>query len=183
MTRNIRCCGLRGCSLPALIALERTWDCAMGRRSTATILALLMAVAVTACAHTHQAADERTSADSLWSSRTHYVGDNSRVAALVSGVSPSSAGSYTIRLQTAKPPYGLTIALERIHKPLEDTALEEPATLLLGLVNNLDKVTVTWPGHAYSLTAAAASKNLGYDVKVLGRDRDKLTSYLNVERD
>ena len=153
----------------------------MGRRLLA--LALLMLVALTGCGGSPKDLDVPSRAQSLWSSRVRYLGDSSRVAALAREVGPAPEGSYSISLQTAKPPYALTIELERSHKPFDATDFSEPATLLLGLVANLDKVSVTTSGHAYSLTAAAASRDLGYDVKELGRDQSRLTAYLDANSD
>lgn len=153
----------------------------MRRRLVA--LALLMLVALTGCDGSANDLDVPSRAESLWSSRVRYLGDSSRVAALTREVGPAPEGSYSISLQTAKPPYALTIELERLHKPFDATDFSEPATLLLGLVTNLDKVSVTASGHAYSLTAAAASKDLGYDVKELGRDQRRLTAYLDAHSD
>jgi hypothetical protein len=103
--------------------------------------------------------------------------------ALVREVGPGSEGSYSLELQTARPPYAMTVAFTRLDKPFDDTDFSGRATLLLGLVANLDEVSVTSGGHAYSLTSAGASKELGYDVKELGRDRGKLTAYLDSSRD
>jgi hypothetical protein len=119
----------------------------------------------------------------LWSSRARSLGDGPRVAGLVREVAPAPEGSYSIDLQTTKPPSTLTVDLERSGKPFDATDFSEPATLLLGLVTNLDRVTVTSSGHAYSLTAAAASKDLGYDVKELARDQSRLTAYLDANSD
>ena len=153
----------------------------MSRRSAA--IALLMVVALTGCGGSPEEPHEPSRAQSLWSSRTPYIGDNSRVAALVREVSPAPEGSFSIGLQTAKPPYALTIEMERLDKPFDRTDFSGQATLLLGLVANLDKVSVTSSEHAYSLTASAASKDLGYDVKELGRDQSRLTAYLDANRD
>ena len=153
----------------------------MGRRLLA--LALLMLVALTGCGGSPKDPDVPSRAQSLWSSRVRYLGDSSRVAALAREVGPAPEGSYSISLQTAKPPYALTIELERSHKPFDATDFSEPATLLLGLVANLDKVSVTSSGHAYSLAAAVASRDLGYDVKELGRDQSRLMAYLDANSD
>ena len=98
-------------------------------------------------------------------------------------VGPGSEGSYSILLQTAKPPYAMTVALTRLDKPFDRTDFSGQATLLLGLVANLDEVSVISGEHAYSLTAAGASEELGYDVKDLGRDQSKLRAYLDSSRD
>ena len=89
----------------------------MSRRSAA--IALLMVVALTGCGGSPEEPHEPSRAQSLWSSRTPYIGDNSRVAALVREVSPAPEGSFSIGLQTAKPPYALTIEMERLDKPFD----------------------------------------------------------------
>jgi hypothetical protein len=103
------------------------------------------------------------------------------VAALVNKVRPASGGDYSIRLRTGKQPYALTIGLERPDQPFDRANLNRQATLLLGLVANLDKVSITSGKRAYSLTAVAASEDLGYDVKELGGDQSRLNAYLGVD--
>ena len=114
----------------------------------------------------------------MWSSRVEHVGDNAAVVALVDEVGPAPSGSYTISLQTAKPPYGLTIELEESEKPVDPTEFSHAATLLLGLVGNLDEVLITSGAISYSLTGAIATEDLGYDVKELGQDQGRLTEYV-----
>ncbi len=53
------------------------------------------------------------------------------------------------------------------------------ATLLLGTVGNLDRVTVEANGSTYTLTSADASHALGSDVKLLGTDRTALARYVS----
>jgi hypothetical protein len=147
------------------------------------VLALLMVVTLTGCGGSPEDPESASRAQSLWSSRTPFVADSSRVAALVREVGPAPEGSYSISLRTETPPYTLTIDLERLDKPFDNTDFSGQATLLLGLVDNLDEVSVTSSEHAYSLTTDAASKDLGYDVKELGRDQERLTAYLDEQRD
>ena len=97
------------------------------------------------------------------------------------GVGPAPEGSYRIRLHTAKRPYALTIDIRRLDKPFDRTDFDRQTTLLLGLVGNLDKVSVTSSGGSYSMTTASSSRELGYDVKELGRDRARLDAYLDAE--
>src|SRR5690606_23517986 len=125
--------------------------------------------------------DPTTRAESLWSARTPYVGDSSKIAALVKDAQPEPAGAYTIVLQTTSEPYGLTIEMKDADDLAEPTALAHQATLLLGLVENLDEVTIASAEEAYTLTSAEASTDLGYDVKELGRERGRLTTYLGAE--
>jgi len=127
--------------------------------------------------------DTPSKEQSLWSARTPYVGNNSRVDALMTAVGFGSQGPYTIALQTRKSPYGATVAFQRLDKPFDDIDFSGNATLLLGLVANLDHVSVTSGTHTYTLSEADASKELGYDVKDLGRDQNKLKVYLDSSQD
>ena len=123
------------------------------------------------------------SATSLWSARVPYVGDNSRVTTLIDEIGFAGARGYTVELRTAAPPYALAISLKDPEKPFDATDVSGPATLLLGLIANLDEVSITDGQHGLSLTAAAASRDLGHDVKQLGRDRPSLARYLERARD
>jgi len=153
----------------------------MGTRGAAL---LLIGVALTGCGTSaSERSDGSSQAQSLWSARSAYVGDSSRTTALVREVGFGPQGSYLVELQTAKPPYAMTVAFTRLDKPFDATDLSGNATLLLGLVANLNEVSVTSAGHGYSLTSAGASKELGHDVKELGRDQGKLTAYLDASRD
>ncbi|MBW8731137.1 MAG: DUF4825 domain-containing protein [Terrabacter sp.] len=122
------------------------------------------------------AADDR--AQALWADRTAYVGDNSRVIALVEDAGFGPVGSYSLSLWTTRPPYAVTITVTDPAKPLDATDLTGPATLLLGTVTNLDAVHVTGPGREFSLTARQATAALGHDVKMLGTDRNALDDYV-----
>ena len=78
---------------------------------------------------------------------------------------------------------GVVAALLCADKPFADTDFAEPATLLLGLVGNLEKVRFTHDDQEYSLTATQASTSVGYDVKELGRDQSTLTSFVERSHD
>lgn len=125
--------------------------------------------------------------DALWEHRTPFVGDNSRVIALISDADFGPGASYTIKLQTEKPPYGLTVAFpggDVSGKPLAAVNFTRAATKVLGTVGNLEWVKVTGEGaDVFSLTAKQASETLGFDVKELGQDQRKLTDYVTAERD
>ncbi len=146
-------------------------------------LALVVVASLTGCGGPSGEPEELGYAQWLWAHRTAYTGDSSRVAALVRGVGPAPEGSYRIRLHTAKRPYALTIDVRRLDKPFDSTDFDRQTTLLLGLVGNLDKVSVTSNGGSYSLTTASSSRELGYDVKELGRDQARLDAYLDADQD
>ena len=153
-------------------------------RVAAAAAALLVAVTVTGCGSAPSAQrDTAHTADSLWSARSPYVGDSSKVVALVSQAGFGPAGSYTVELQTERAPYGVTVRLHQLDKPFLSADFSAAATVVLGLVANLDRVTVAAGGQTYALTTAGASTALGYDVKALGRQKDKLAAYVRAQQD
>ena len=150
----------------------------------AAAYALLLGLALSGCGNPSTGSpDADPRAASLWSDRTPYVGDNSKMVALVSQAGFGPTDAYTIELQTERAPYGVTVKFHSLSKSFDSTDFRQQATLLLGLVDNLDHVDVRSDAHVYSLTAADASKRLGYDVKALGRDKGKLIAYVNAQQD
>ena len=139
---------------------------------------LVIAVTLGGCAP-----DSPDMTDALWSARTEFVGDSSRVAALANEAGFGRAGDYSLSLQTRQKPYALTVTFDHLDKPFDDVDFSTDATLMLGLVANLDTVSVTSDDRFYSLTASDASTALGFDVKELGRDEGRLADYLGLAAD
>ena len=106
------------------------------------------------------------------------MGNNSRVTSLVNQTGLAGTGNYSSELHTAEPPHALAIALKDPGKPSNATDFSGQATLLLGLFANPHEVAITAGQDRYSLSAAAASQELGHDVKQLGRDQPSLVRYL-----
>ncbi|WP_158274470.1 DUF4825 domain-containing protein [Cellulomonas sp. WB94] len=153
-------------------------------RAQVAVGALLIAVTLGGCAPSGaEKSDPPNRVQSLWSARTDFVGDSSRVAELADQAGFGPAGTYSLALQTKQAPYAMTVAFDHLDKPFDDVDFSANATLMLGLVSNLDMVSVTADDHSYSLTASAASTSLGFDVKELGRDETKLEAYLDLARD
>ncbi len=153
----------------------------MLRRSIAA--ALLGGIALAGCSAPEASSSGAAApgrADQLWEQRTDFVGDNSRVIWLTRAAGFGPDGSYTIALQTAAKPYGVTITFdEDLPKPVDTIDFTSPSTLLLGTIGNLGTVHVAAPGRSFDLTAAQASQHLGYDVKTLGQEQQKLTAYVD----
>jgi hypothetical protein len=126
---------------------------------------------------------ELTYSQALWDAHTPFVGDSSRVTALVNLAGPTPEGQYKLSLQTGKAPYGLTIEVLDPDKPCRDLSLDRSQILLLGLIENLDRVTVTCREQTRTATAAEATRALGFDVKALGRDRSRLAAYVDQQAD
>lgn len=145
------------------------------RRFVTTVAAVIV---LSGCGTSPQDDGESARAQALWAARTAFVGDNSRVAALVSLAGPAPEGNYTLSLETHSTPYGLRINLVNPGKPCRDISSEQSEQLLLGLIANLDRVTVTCEAKAHTTTVAEATENLGFDVKALGRHKDRLSAYL-----
>ena len=125
----------------------------------------------------HSAVPDR--AAELFAARTPYLGDNNRVFLLISGVGPVTAGGYTMELQTGHAPLGLTVNLKQPVKAFTETDFNQAATLLLGLIANVDEVTFAAGGETHTFTSTSASKTAGFDVKKLGKDQKVLAEYLS----
>lgn len=102
----------------------------------------------------------RESTLSLHGKKTPYVGNASAVGAALNEIDHwfGPMGPYTFSLETAAPPYGLTVNLE---SPLAENTQQRFACLLLALVENLDTVTWTYPdaqgeSQSFSLSCADA---------------------------
>lgn len=151
-------------------------------RAVTTLAAVVLAL--TGCGSASPTGPEtRARATGLFAARTPYLGDNSRISALVAKVGAAPDGEFTIALHTTTVPLGLTVNLKHPVKPFRDTDFREPATLLLGLIGNADQVTFTAGSDSYTLTASAASAAVGFEVKRLGQDRQALADYLGKTAD
>lgn len=149
-------------------------------------------VALTGCA-TSQPGDEApresatvtadTQAQALWAHRTAYLGNTSKVIALMDDAGFGPPGTYSLSLWTTRPPYAVTITVSDAGKPFGLIDFTGPATLLLGTVGNLGTVHVAGQGQTWTLTAREATGALGHDVKTLGTDRAALVDYVRTLQD
>lgn len=102
----------------------------------------------------------RESSLSLYGKKTPYVGNASAVGAALNEIDHwfGPMGPYTLSLETAAPPYGLTVNLE---SPMTRSTEIRYAALLLALVENLDTVAWSCPdaqgeSQSFSLSCAEA---------------------------
>ncbi|WP_169925311.1 DUF4825 domain-containing protein [Sanguibacter antarcticus] len=144
---------------------------------------LAVAIALGGCAPSSEQSEPLTRTESLWAARTEFVGDNSRMIALTHEAGFGTVGDFTLSLQTKEEPYGLTVVLDALDTSLDTVDLSSETTLVLGLVSNLEVVSVTSGAQSYSLTADEASDALGFDVKELGTDEARLEEYLDLSDD
>jgi hypothetical protein len=148
------------------------------RITAATVIAIS---ALSACTSAPSDEEEAISlSQALWSNRTEYAGDNSKVVTLVDLAGFSSSRGSSVTLGTTKPPYSVKVTLGSTDKPFEATDFSRAATLVLGTVANLDRIEVASRSESgtYSLTSAEATKQLGYDVKSLGKSQQSLDAYV-----
>lgn len=104
-------------------------------------------------------------------------GDNSKLIALAIDAGFGSMGTHMLALHTTSTPYAVSVVFNALHKPFDADDFTGPSTLLLGTVENLDRVKVTSDTDSFALTSAEASAELGFDVKELGQDEAKLAAY------
>ena len=116
--------------------------------------------------------DHEEQLDNLWDHKTEYTGENDNVVALVSDV---GFIDYTVELETDKEPYGLIVKAKDDDLPEN---LDKECILLLGLIGNLDHVTIVTDTDTYKINADQAHSVLKYDVKKLGQSKPLLERYL-----
>ncbi len=118
-------------------------------------------------------------AQELYSLRTPHVGDNSAVSHLLDACGFGTFGRYTFELQTAAHPYSIIIHYDKLNHPFAKIDFERPAVLLLGLVENADKVQVLYQEQRFALTTKGAGTVVGHDVKKFGQSEEALAQYLS----
>lgn len=69
-------------------------------------------------------------------------------------------GSYTVSMDTARPPYRWTLAFDRNLSNEQQARMERYACVMLALVENLDEVAWTWPDGADLLFRDTAGRHL-----------------------
>lgn len=125
----------------------------------------------------------RNDAANLYRLRLAHLGDNSGVGRLLEATGLAHLGEYQMELETAQRPYGLHINYSSFIDKFEAYDFSTNATEFLGLIQNLDYITITGGTTTYKLTADEASAALGYDVKELGKTPEKLVEYLKTVYD
>lgn len=108
----------------------------------------------------------------LWDDKTDYIGENDNVVKLASDV---GFRDYTVELETEKEPYGLIVKVKDDDIPEN---LERECVLLLGLIDNLDHVTIITDSNTYTMNVDQARSVLKYDVKKLNKSKPLLERYL-----
>jgi hypothetical protein len=128
-------------------------------------------------------------AKNAWAHRTPHVSDQAHLERLLVYTWGHWGATATMSGQ-ARAPRTLTVTYPDRRLPdgtaptlLPTVPLEDRAVALLGSIADLDRVTLTdryLPGgkaQTVTMSAAEASRRLGFDVKQLGTDRQKLDAF------
>jgi len=125
-------------------------------------------------------------AETLYSLRSPYVGNNSADSALLSAVMGKALGDYTMELFTSQEPYALQVNLKETpeYPDAADSAMEKHAFVLLALIDNLDEVRWTWPEsdgstHTDSCTQQDADAALAASSTTILQGRTGIKSFSN----
>lgn len=130
--------------------------------------------------------------DSLMKNKTRYIGDNSRVVALIDALPlPPGVTRGTVALATAKPPYGVTIhySLAEGAAPISEEQFLRNSVLLFALIDNADTVQHIgyWPNQLlssnpfrFTYTRADAEKIVGGDVRQFAKDQASLAELTEI---
>lgn len=130
--------------------------------------------------------------EALLKNKTSYIGNNSRVVALIDALPlPEGVARETVKLETSKMPYGVTIS----YRLLDDSAQisEEQflrnSLLLFALIDNADKVTHRgfWNNKllssipfSFTYTRADAERVVGGDIRQFAENKERLTELLEI---
>lgn len=117
----------------------------------------------------------------LVDARTPYVGDASAVLETMQATG-MTMGEYTISIQSAAEPYGLTVTLQSWPEDVDrDEAVTRRAALLIGLIENLGYVEWVGPGERAHrrLDVAGADELAGRDVKASTADESAVRDLLD----
>ena len=127
----------------------------------------------------------------LVENKTSYVGNNSKVAALINAMSlPDGINQKTIELQTKKQPYGITINYDKNNSSyLEDNTmynyLYRNSIMLFSLIDNVDSIGCkitngTQASATYSFSREEVDKLMGIDVRMFADNAGDLKRLIDI---
>ncbi|MDK2867024.1 MAG: hypothetical protein PWP38_1339 [Clostridiales bacterium] len=143
---------------------------------------------------------EPVDVETLYANRTLYIGDNSKVVGMLSGLSMPEALTYGgVALQTSELPYGVTIPLttkddtylerwgdhkDAIGDPNASLLLNRNAAILLALIDNASWVRyeINSPneGRSYTFDREWADSLFQRDIRLFGESKRSLANLANV---
>lgn len=133
-----------------------------------------------------------TDIDALHENRTEYLGDNSRVLALVEATGPEVVGEQTLELHTDDRPYVLVMAFSSVDvdvtSEIADDLMTDRAVLLLATIDNVDEIRWKLPESLSqepdgSLSRAEADALIGSSAAGMGATAGSLTELVEFLQD
>ncbi|MDD4402930.1 MAG: DUF4825 domain-containing protein, partial [Desulfitobacteriaceae bacterium] len=130
--------------------------------------------------------------DLLMKYKTQYVGDNSKVVALIDTLPlPQGITRSTVELRTSETPYGMTIHydLENDSVQISEEQFFRNSVLLFALIDNVEKVEHIgyWNNKllssmpiGFEYTRADAERIVGGDVRQFAENKEKLAELIEV---
>ena len=135
----------------------------------------------------------------LWQNKTPYIGDNSKVSALVNALATwsapqSAAAARGFNLETGERPYGLGVryrddeaSAETVMQRMSPRELQFRALIFLCLIDNADFVRYDFyeaadmktPEHTLEYTKEWADKTVGGDVRAFAKDFESFQGFVN----
>lgn len=136
------------------------------------------------------------SMETLMDNKTPYVGNNSKVVALIDAMPlPKGIVRDTVELQTAASPYGITIHFSmndasgiKVQSAISGDAFYRNSIMLFSLINNVEVInckiadkTGEYGGASYNFlyTREAAEKLIGEDIRRFADSTDTLKSLID----
>lgn len=144
-----------------------------------TLLFVMVCSLLTSC---HQKQEQpqsgKITAKELYPLRVSYIGDNSKVGALLTALHINYEG---IEIHSKEAPYGLTVYLSKSEwKKEKNISFQREAALILGLIENANFITFTDENQEYGqyYDLEGIGKELGYSPKVFYQNQEKLEEFL-----
>lgn len=128
--------------------------------------------------------------NSLMKNKTPYIGNNSKVVALIDALPlPKGISRDTVELTTAEPPYGVTIhyKLDNDSVQINEEQFLRNSILLFALIDNVQEVTQIghWNNKLLSstpfrfiYTRTTAERFIGNDVQQFAKNQESLTELI-----
>ena len=165
----------------------------------AVVITVSLIVAFTANPQRQQAASTSYlgyATTALMENKTLYVGDNSKVVALIDAMPwPKGIVRSTVELQTAAAPYGLTVNFDmnddssiKVQGAISGDAFYRNSIVLFSLIDNVDVInckiadkTGKYNGASYGFTYTreAANAAVGKDVREFANSQESLRNLLD----
>ncbi|SHI65355.1 DUF4825 domain-containing protein [Parasporobacterium paucivorans] len=144
-------------------------------------LIVISIMAMTACSNS-QEGQVNEKFQEYYNARVQYIGDNSKVIALLDIIGVGEMGEYTIAMKTDKEPYGLTVDYSKLKNARDETKFEnmdriDYAYFALALIENLNEVDVIYNGYKYHLTIEQANELVKGNIKNYGGSSEKVKEF------